>query len=100
MTAAAYPDRFDLTRIIGRAFAVIRHNLLILTALTLVLYGLPQLGGLAAAQRHRRDAMVPGRDLQHDQLRLLVRPRLAIARCSRPSIASPPPSSTAARPAS
>jgi hypothetical protein len=44
MTAAAYPDRFDIGRIIVRAFDIIRHNLLQLVALTLILYGLPRLG--------------------------------------------------------
>jgi hypothetical protein len=44
MSAAAYPERFDFGRVVVRTFDVIRHNLILLTALTLILYGLPKLG--------------------------------------------------------
>src|SRR5689334_5382531 len=44
MTATTYPERFDVSRIIVRAFDIIRHNLLQLAALTLILYGLPRIG--------------------------------------------------------
>jgi hypothetical protein len=44
MSATAYPDTFDIGRVTVRAFDIIRHNLVLLIALTLILYGLPRLG--------------------------------------------------------
>jgi hypothetical protein len=44
MSATAYPDTFDIGRVTVRAFDVVRHNLVLLIALTLILYGLPRLG--------------------------------------------------------
>jgi hypothetical protein len=44
MSAAAYPDTFDIGRVTVRSFDIIRHNLVLLIALTLIFYGLPRLG--------------------------------------------------------
>lgn len=44
MSAAAYREQFSFERVIVRAFDIIRANLMLLTTLTLVLYGLPRIG--------------------------------------------------------
>lgn len=44
MSATAYPEQFDFSRMVTRAFDIGRRNLSILVTLTLILFGLPKLG--------------------------------------------------------
>ena len=64
----AYTDNFEINRVVVRTFDIIRRNLLLLVALTLVLFGLPRRrpGLLDVAT----DAMPGLRRLLADQLRL------------------------------
>lgn len=44
MTTVAYPERFDIGRVVTRGFGIISRNLAALAILTLMLYGIPKLG--------------------------------------------------------
>src|SRR4051812_41869774 len=44
MSATAYTEHFDLSRVVGRAYDIVRRNFTLLVGLTAILYGLPKLG--------------------------------------------------------
>ena len=44
MSAAAYTERFDVNRVVVRTIDILRTNLVLITALTLILFGLPKVG--------------------------------------------------------
>src|SRR5436190_1040961 len=44
MSATAPTEHFDLSRVVGRAYDIVRRNFVLLVGLTAILYGLPKLG--------------------------------------------------------
>lgn len=60
MTAAVFDDQVDLQRIVVRAFELIARNLALMTALTLILCGLPKLGASLIGATTAHLAAFPG----------------------------------------